>query len=56
MADHIKQTRNAINAKKQEIQSKEHERAEWADQVSYIYSTVARVIPLLDSLVYPLVS
>jgi hypothetical protein len=33
MADQIKR-RNAINAKKQEIQRKEHERAEWADQVS----------------------
>jgi hypothetical protein len=34
MADQIKQTRNAINAKKQAVQGQERERVEWADQVS----------------------
>jgi survival-of-motor-neuron-related-splicing factor 30 len=34
MADHIKQTKNAINAKKQEIAQEEAQRAEWADQLA----------------------
>ncbi|KAL6158966.1 hypothetical protein ACJQWK_03668 [Exserohilum turcicum] len=34
MADHVKQTKNAINAKKQEIAQEEAQRAEWADQLA----------------------
>ena len=34
MADHVKQTKLAINKKKQEAQTAETERATWADQVS----------------------
>jgi hypothetical protein len=42
MSDHTKQTRNAMNAKKQEIQNQEQQRAEWADQVSYNNSFTPR--------------
>ncbi|RAR08980.1 splicing factor spf30 [Stemphylium lycopersici] len=34
MADHAKQTKNAINAKKQEIAQEEAQRAQWADQLA----------------------
>jgi survival-of-motor-neuron-related-splicing factor 30 len=34
MADHIKQTKNAINAKRQAIAEEEERRASWTESVS----------------------
>jgi hypothetical protein len=47
MADQVKQTRNAINAKKQAVQGQERERVEWGDQVS------TRIVPLAYAIARP---